>query len=440
MKRLLTFAGLIAIALSAAHCSGGTTEEESKPKVEKGEKGEKGAKAKKDGAAAAAPAETKSTIQGPARALLIGQAHFGKGEGGPKPLPAKLVILRTKDGQWGREEFQDPDSNVFHKAIAFGGGILTIGGEKAVVKQWTNTGGTWTAKTLYEKSWGGKFNRFRDVEVGDVTGDGKDDLVFATHDAGVIAVAQQGADGAWTFAEYDQKADTFVHEIEIGDVDGDGKKEFYATPSERNRASGESQPGSVWRYDCDANGCKHTSVVDFKESHAKEILVADTDGNKTPELYVVREAHTVKEGEATKRVDPVRIVRYDKAGAAWKDTVVATLDDDQCRFLVPGDVDGDGKVELVAAGFKSGLWLLEPKGDGTFTNTLIDKDSGGFEHATHVADLDGDGKVEIYVASDNNKEFRVYKWDGAKFARTTIGPIGPDNENFITWNIQDATL
>jgi hypothetical protein len=433
MNRMIKLAALLAVALSASFCSGGGTEEANKKvKAEKPEG--KAAKAAKK------PEEPKVVIQGPAPALLIGQAHFGKEGDKVKPLPAKLVILRHKDGQWGREEFQDPDSNVFHKAIAFGGGILTIGGEKATVKQWTQSGGTWTGKTLYEKAWGGKFNRFRDVEVGDVTGDGKEDLVFATHDAGVIAVAQQGADNAWTFAEYDQRADTFVHEIEIGDVDGDGKKEFYATPSERNRASGESQPGSVWRYDFDGTGFKHTSVVDFTESHAKEILVADLNGDKKSELYVVREAHTIKENGATKRVDPVRIVRYDQTGSTWKGTDVATLDDDQCRFLVPGDVDGDGKMELIAAGFKSGLWVLEPKDDGTFTTNLIDKNSGGFEHATHVADLDGDGKVEIYVASDEQKEFRQYKWDGTKYAMTSIGSIGPAEESFITWNIQNGTL
>ena len=42
--------------------------------------------------------------------------------------------------------------------------------------------------------------------------------------------------------EIDEKPDTFVHEIEIGDIDGDGKLEFFATPSDRNSASG-SQAG-----------------------------------------------------------------------------------------------------------------------------------------------------------------------------------------------------
>jgi hypothetical protein len=433
MRSWLGSAGVAAVVLSLVVGCGSAPEEPKKGRG-KGEKGDKAAAAEK------APEAPKVEIVGPAPALLIGQAHFSSGGAGPKPLPAKLVIFRTKGGQWAAEEIQDPDSNVFHKAVAFKDGILTIAGEKAMVKLWKKVDGAWKATTLYEKSWGGKFNRFRDLEIGDVTGDGKDDLVLATHDAGVIVIGQEKADGTFAFTEFDQRPDTFVHEIEIGDVDGDGKKEFYATPSERNKASGESQPGSVWRYDCDATTCKHSTVIDFKESHAKEILVTDTDGNGTPELYVVREGHTVLENGAKKRVEGVQILRMDKAGAAWKKTVVAQIDDDQTRFLVPGDVDGDGKLDLVAAAIETGLWQLKPKGDGSFEAAQIDRNSGGFEHATHVADLDGDGKLEIYVASDKQKELRVYSWTGSGWDKKVIAPVGPASESFITWNIQNATL
>ena len=430
MRRWGMGLGLVVALVGGVACSGGEAEA---PKGRKAEQkpGKEAAKKEKG--------EAKPAVSGPAPALLIGQAHFQKGPP-PKPLPAKLVILRHKDGVWGREEFQDPDSNVFHKAIPWEGGILTIAGEKAMVKHWTPGPGGWKGNTLYEKSWGGKFNRFRDVEVGDVTGDGQADLVFATHDAGVIVVAQKGADGAWTFTEFDQRPDTFVHEIEIGDVDGDGKQEFYATPSERNRASGESQPGEVWRYDCDATSCKHSVVWKSDASHAKEILVADIDGSGKPELYIVREAHTVKEGDGVKRLEGVRIYRVDYVGGKPTATEVAGLEDDQTRFLVPGDVDGDGKTDLIAAGFKSGLWLLKRGEDGRFVASAIDANSGGFEHATHVADLDGDGRVEVYVASDDQKEFRQYVWKDGTWDKKVIGEIGPSSESFITWNIQDANL
>jgi hypothetical protein len=42
---------------------------------------------------------------------------------------------------------------------------------------------------------------------------------------------------------------------------------------------------------------------------------------------------------------------------------IATISDATCRCLTAGDVDGDGRKELVAAAHKSGLWLLRPGSD-----------------------------------------------------------------------------
>ena len=86
----------------------------------------------------------------------------------------------------------------------------------------------------------------------------------------------------------------------------------------------------------------------------------------------------------------------------------------------------------------SGLWLLKG-GDKGFTPSLILKESGGFEHATHVADLDGDGTLEIYAASEkpDYRLLRRFVWDGAAWKSEVIAPI-PDKH--ITWNLQDAKL
>jgi len=396
-------------------------------------------------AVAEAPAPPTADV-GPAEplpSLVVVQAAFTTEGGRPKPGPATMVLLRKEGETWHRVEITDPESNVFHKAMPWRGGLLTIGAMKAKLKHWTKgADGVWAARTLWERSWGGRFDRLRDVELADFDGDGREEIVLATHDQGVVAVGREGADGAWTFTELDQKPDTFVHEIEIGDVDGDGRKEFYATPSARNRASGESQPGSVVRYDLGTDGTwTRSTVVEFAESHAKEILVADMDSDGTDELYVVREAHTVKEGEGTKRVDPVRVVRFSPGSErGWTEQVVATLDDDQCRFALAADVDADGARELVLAGYKSGIWYGERSADGTFTMASIDRESSGFEHAAHAADLDGDGKVELYVAADDQKEIRRYTWNGSGFVRTVIAPVGPAERTHITWNLQDGRL
>lgn len=394
---------------------------------------------------APAPKPAVERPEGPLPALLVSHSWFEKVGGELVPQPAKLSIWRTDGATWWEEVLEDEGSNVFHKAIPWEGGILTIAAGQlgqepprpAQLRHWVKRDGAWVPTTLWERVWEGRIQRLRDFELGDLDGDGDDDIVIATHDMGVVAVGTRGADGAWTFEELDPKPDTFVHEIELGDLDGDGRKEIYATPSDRNKSTGESQPGAVVRYDLSQGRWERSTVFAWQETHAKEITVADVDGDGVDELYVVREAQVVKDGERTRVEAPVRILRAVREGAAWKEELVAEIDDRQLRFLVPGDVDHDGRTELVAAGYKSGLWLLEPRPDGTFDASLIDRMSSGYEHATHVADLDGDGKLEIYVAADDQRQIRRYVWDGTTFARERIADI-PDLH--ITWSLQDAKL
>jgi len=131
----------------------------------------------------------------------------------------------------------------------------------------------------------------------------------------------------------------------------------------------------------------------------------------------------------------VQIRRYDAGTDPKKGAVIADINDRLCRFLTAGDVDGDGRKEMVAAAFSSGLWMLRPGPDprGRWRIESLDKDSGGFEHAAILTDLDGDGRDELYVASDKNKEVRRYVWQDGKPVRETIY-TRPD-ESVFTWNI-----
>jgi hypothetical protein len=111
------------------------------------------------------------------------------------------------------------------------------------------------------------------------------------------------------------------------------------------------------------------------------------------------------------------------------------------RFLTAGDVDGDGKREMVVAAKDSGLWLLRPGADprAPWRSELIDARSKGFEHAALLADLDGDGLAELYAASDDDKEVRRYAWDGQRLAREVIHRRS-DPLPVLTWNLAPVPL
>ncbi|HKJ25193.1 MAG TPA: VCBS repeat-containing protein [Myxococcota bacterium] len=378
--------------------------------------------------------------------LLLALSQFEVGPDGkvlPNPGPALLEMLALRDGTWQLSKLEDPDSNVFHKAMVYtppGGEprILTIGGTGAFVKLWERgVDGGWLGETLWNEDFGGKFSRMRDAEVGDLLGDGRPILAVATHDQGVVATIEP-RDGGYAVKKLDHEADTFVHEIEIGDLDGDGVLEFYATPSEPNRLDGSLQRGRVKRF-VPARGGEPEIAADLGDRHAKEILVGDVDGDGRDELYVAVEGHVEGKGASAELVHPVEIRRYEAGTDPTAGAVVATIQDRLCRFLTAGDLDGDGKKEMVAAAFRSGLWLLRPGDDpnAPWTRTQIDRDSSGFEHAAILTDLDGDGTDELYVASDDDGELRRYTWKNGRFDKEVLYRREHPSA-FLTWNIMPA--
>ena len=328
--------------------------------------------------------------------LLLALAVLESGPSGPVPQPAQLGILTNDGATWNYRYLEDPDSNVFHKAMAFEPtvgepGILTAGGTKAIVKLWRADG---SVATLWEKDFGGKFSRMRDLEVADINADGFSDIAVATHDQGVVAVLWGDASGGFTAEEIDAEPNTFVHEVEIGDREG------------------------------------RVVVAELGDRHAKEILVDDVDGDGTDELYVSVEA--VAGGR-------VEILRFDAGTDPAAGQLITSLDDNLTRFLTAGDVDGDGVKEMVAAANKSGLWLLRPGSDphAEWSISSIDRNSGGFEHAAILTDLDGDGVDELYVANDDEGEINRYVWVDGEPQRELLY-THPEGLSGFTWNIMPA--
>jgi hypothetical protein len=391
------------------------------------------------------PATAQATDTLP-NGLLLAYSQFQvvDGKATAKPGPARLDILTLEAGAWKTETVEDAQSNVFHKAMVLAPrgqapGILTLGGSGAYVKLWRLNGAKLEPNTLWHAEFGGKFNRMRDAEVADLYGDGAPTIAVATHDQGVVAVLRQRVN-KWKVERIDAKPDTFVHEIEIGDLDKDGTLEVYATPSEPNKLDAEAQRGEVVRY-VPKTKQGPTVVADLGNRHAKEIYVGDVDGDGIDELYVAVEALTKGRGSNLEIVEPVEIRRYDADTAPDAKVIIATIPDRLCRFLTVGDVDGDGKKEMVAASFSKGLWLLRPGRDpkSEWGVESVDRDSGGFEHAALLTDLDGDGTDELYVAADVQGELRRYVWVRGRPKREVIHKRDIPMSR-MTWNIMPVPV
>lgn len=337
--------------------------------------------------------------------------------------------------QRASKSYQLAGGNVFHKAVwwqpVFGeAGILTISANAPYLRLWRPGDGGWQAETLWTAKVGGKEQRFRDFEVGDVDGDGEAEIVVVTHDRGGVWVLEQTAGGIEATEVHRSEQRVFVHEVEIGDVDGDGRAEFFTTPSEPNRLDGSEQSSWIDRYHSDgAGGYVRERVAEFTGSTVKEILVTDLDGDGSDELYAVREGRGVEDGVNT-------LLRWRADGSALHRDRELPFDGQMSRFLVAADTNGDGKRALYATTKQTGVWRLQPDDTERPAEKIMPSySSGGFEHALTAFDGDGDGRDELYVASDDQKEINVLTRDPASGRFRTDNLVRWPDASYMVWSL-----
>ena len=337
------------------------------------------------------------------------------------PDDAKVWVVRP-DRNWERSELTDSGSSVVHKALPYdmdGDGqseLVVVGGSKASIKFHRLVDGKWEVESIWEPD----LLRVRDLEFGDVDADGQTEFVVATHDRGGVYVFDC-VDGKWTPTQvYGTENRQYVHEIEIGDVDGDGVQEFFANPSEPNVDVGIAQPGKVVMFKWNGKSYDNTVVEDMKETHAKEILVADLYGTGRPVLVVPIEGMGRKqEGGEIEIVEPTKVTELRWTDGKMERRVIAEIPDLQVRTLWPGDADNDGVLDIVAGAKLAGLFIIKREGDA-WSSTLIDADSCSAVHAVFVGDVDGDGSNEILSSADFFGRLDLYRHQRGQWEKQTV--------------------
>jgi hypothetical protein len=290
--------------------------------------------------------------------------HFERGE--PKRLEA--FLLDGADG-WRRTDLDlswpgappaaDPSAGVF---LATAVGDVDGDGEDEIVVAVTPYSGPCRLTLLKRRggSWSplpvlgfdpGDIDFLRSVAVGDVDGDGRAEIVVGTRPNGhVILIDGEGDRYTPTVLDRDAygAGATNTREVLIADVDNDGRPEILAAIARGHSDDGTPwgpTPGAIFQY-LPAAGWRRRLIDDFGgATHTRMILAGDLRSQGRNSLAAVSVG--VLHGDGT--IDPgAGLHLYDVTASGVTRERIDTLEEAiKSRSVDVGDVDGDGRNELV---------------------------------------------------------------------------------------------
>ncbi len=205
---------------------------------------------------------------------------------------------------------------------------------------------------------------------------------------GVVIYLNQGS-GTWVRKDQGTSShEIFADSIAVGDFNGDHRLDFATGSSIQGRTS-------LINLGREDGGWNPRDVDQLHpRAYVRSVDAVDLDGDGLDDLIV---GYMSYEGAAWRNgID----VFYAHKDGSWTRRVLAAAEQrTEVSALAHGDLDGDGKIDLVALTGAGDTWVFLGDGKGFFTRetaTGIPSFVGGCAgFHVRLADLDGDGKDEI---------------------------------------------
>jgi hypothetical protein len=225
-----------------------------------------------------------------------------------------------------------------------------------------------------------------DVAISDFDGDGRPDIAVANSQNSSISIFKNNSTaGTILFANrVDFSITSGSNSLTAGDFDNDGKPDLAA-------ANYSSSSISVLKNISTVGNISFANKVDFStENNPLYISNADLNGDGKPELIIScfnSNNITIMQNSSILANVSFSSIAYDLGS----DSNGASI----------GDLDGDGKPDLVVSGSASKVYVLKNTGlsgnisFGPKVGYEIDRSSS----YVFIADLDGDGKPDLAVGS-----------------------------------------
>jgi hypothetical protein len=247
------------------------------------------------------------------------------------------------------------------------------------------------------------------VVVGDFRGDGNTDLAVANQcqgngncSNGSVGVLLGNGNGTFQTAQTYASGGNNTSAVEVSDLNGDGRADLML--ANQCQASGSCVAGSMSVLMGNGDGTFQSAQSYISDgSLAQSLGVGDWNGDKKTDLAVVNQCQSdltctgtvtilLGNGDGTFQVPP----NYNSAGY-------------DADAVAVGDLNGDGKPDLVVAnlcqsnncsqGNNGTVSVLLGNGDGTFQSAQKYATEGFGASSVAIGDFNGDGDADVVVAN-----------------------------------------